>query len=353
MFRGIYTSTNGMDATQTRIDTVSNNISNMNTVGFKRDVAIEMTQPNFPTVLASIRGMGAGVFAKTFEGRGAYFEQKNGEYLLVNDAGTIGLEFPGQIYQTKSAVLVVDKEGFLATREGHRLLGEKGPIQTNGQPLEIDKSGNIKVNGTVVDKLLRNNPVNSIGIIDSEKQGMSVITKFDQGELSTTGNTLDFAIQGTGFFISSSPDGLVYQRSGNFLKSEDGYLVNGLGQRIQGENGDILLTGSIVKVDVDGNIKQDGVITDKLKVVDFEDTRFLKKITGSSFIINPIYGNEIVEIPFKGEIIQGALESSNVSSIQEMVNMISYNRNFESSQKVIQAYDTIMGRAVNDIGRLA
>ncbi len=352
MFRGIFTSTNGMDATQTRIDTVSNNISNSNTVGFKRDVAIEMTQPNFPTVLASIRGMGAGNFAKAFQGRGVYFEQKNGEYLVVNDAGTIGLEFPGKVYQTKSAVLIVDKNGYIATREGHKLLGEKGTIQTNGLPFEIDKAGNIKVDGTVVDRLLRNNPVNSIGIIDSEKQGMSVITKFDQGELTTTGNVLDFAIQGTGFFISSSPTGNVYQRAGNFLKSEDGYLVNGLGQRIQGEKGDILLTGSIIKVDIDGNIKQDGIITDKLKIVDFEDTRFLKKITGSSFVINTLYGNEIVEIPFTGQVVQSALESSNVSSIQEMVNMISFNRNYESSQKVIQAYDTIMGRAVNDIGRL-
>jgi len=352
MFRGIYTASNGMYALQSRMDTVSNNMANVNTTGYKRDIGIETNQPNFPSILASVRGKGASELPNTFQGRGVTFSARDGEYTIVNDAGEIALDYSGQQYLTKSGVFKADSEGFLATKEGHRLLGQSGPIQTNGQPVEIDSAGNIKVGGQTVDKLYRVNPRNSVGIIDSEFQRINMFTRHDQGAINNTGDTLDAAISGKGFFTVNTQNGPVYTRDGNFIKSPEGFLATQDGNHVQGENGDIPIKSVNIKIATDGTITEDGQKIDKLKMTDFEDYRYLQKVSGNTFKVNPDFPNEAKETAFSGQIDQGFLEASNVNSVTEMVDMIVVNRNYESAQKVIQSYDFIMGKAANEIGKL-
>lgn len=351
MFRGIYTAANGMASLQSRMDTVSNNLANVNTTGYKKDVGVETSQPNFPSILASIRGKGASV-PTTFQGRGVTFSHRDGEYTIVNDAGEIGLEFFGKLYLTKSAVIKTDKEGYLATKEGHRLLGKNGAIKTNGQEIDIDKAGNVKVGGKIIDTLFRVNPKNSIGIIDSESQSINMFTKHEQGSLENTGGKLDVAIEGKGFFTVKSPNGIVYSRAGNFNRSVDGFLVTQDGSRVQGEKGDIAIKSVDVQITANGTITEAGIVLDKLKMTDFEDYRYLEKVSGNTFRVKTDFAAEAKKTPYDGKLQQGFLEASNVNSVAEMVNMIIVNRNYESSQKVIQAYDLIMGKAANEIGRL-
>ena len=72
---------------------------------------------------------------------------------------------------------------------------------------------------------------------------------------------------------------------------------------------------------------------------------------GHSYI-QMINGSTANEVDFKGRLLQGYLERSNVSSIDEMVDMIAMFRAFESDQKVINAYDQIMQKATNEIGKV-
>lgn len=352
MFRGIYTAANGMTTLQNRMDAVSNNMANVNTTGYKRDVAIETNEPNFPNILASVRGMGATQEPTTFQGRGVTATSRDGELTIVNDAGEIGIDYSGQLYLTKSGIFRADSEGYLATKEGHRLLGKNGPIQTNGQAVEVDKAGNVKVGGQTVDTLYRVNPRNSVGIIDSEILRMNMFTKHDQGGMNSTGGTLDAGIEGKGFFTVNTANGPVYTRAGNFVRSSEGYLVNQGGNRVQGENGDIPISGVGIKIASDGTISEAGQVIDKLKITDFTDYRYLEKVTGDTFKVKPDFAAEATTTPFTGNVLQGVLEGSNVNSVTEMVDMLVVNRNYESSQKVIQAYDLIMGKAANDIGSL-
>lgn len=352
MFRGIYTASNGMFALQTRMDTVSNNLANVNTTGYKRDIGIETNQPNFPSILASIRGKGASELPNIFQGRGVNFSAKDGEYMIVNDAGEIALDYDGKQYLTKSGVFKADSEGYLATKEGHRLMGQNGPIQTNGQPVDIDAAGNIKIAGQTVDKLYRVNPRNSLGIIDSEVQRVNMFTRHEQGAINSTGDTMDASITGKGFFTVNTADGPVYTRDGNFIKSPEGFLATQDGNHVQGGNGDIPIKSVDIKIEADGTITEAGQTIDKLKMTDFEDYRYLQKVSGNTFKVNPDFAGDAKETAFSGKLDQGFLEASNVNSVSEMVDMIVVNRNYESAQKVIQSYDLIMGKAANEIGKL-
>ncbi len=342
-----------MDTLSNKLDTVTNNMANSNTVGYKRDFGIETNKPEFPNYLASARGMGTRMEPTTFQGRGVTFTETDGEYALINDAGVFALDYFGKTYLTKSAILKTDSEGYLATKEGHRLIGKKGYIQTNGQKVEFDKAGNIKIGGETVDQLYRVNPRNSIGIINSEPQMVNMYTKHEQGALMKSEDEMDAAIEGTGFFTIDLKGEMVYSRAGNFSRSFEGYLITPDGFRVQGEKGDIPISDAPFNIAEDGVITQNGETIDKLKITDFQDYRYLEKITGNTFKKKMQFADEIFEKPFTGVIKQGYLESSNVNTVTEMVDVITINRNYESSQKVIQAYDMIMGKAVNDIGRLA
>lgn len=353
MFRGIYTSTNGMGFIQNRIDTVTNNMANVNTTGFKRDIGVELNKPNFENTLAYVSGMGTQVGTGNFQGRGVTFSAEDDIYTIVNDAGEIGIDYFGKTYLTKSGVFTPDKEGFLATKHGNRLMGTKGPIQTNGGKVDIDKAGNIKINGQVVDTLYRTNPRNSIGIVDSEVVAYNMFTKHDQGAMTPSGDNTDMALEGLGFFTISTKDGFVYSRNGNFKRNLEGYLVTQDGNRVQGMNGDIKTESENFKLLENGDIYENGVIVDKLRVTDFSDYRYLEKVTGNTFVLKTGYGNEAKEIPATAKTLQGVLEGSNVNSATEIVDLVVMNRNYEASQKVVQAYDQIMQKAANEIGRLA
>ncbi len=194
-------------------------------------------------------------------------------------------------------------------------------------------------------------------------------TNFNQGTLSSTGNPMDLAINGKGFFEVLSPNGVRYTRRGNLSVSQEGLLVTDQGYPVlsgiskaqlesQGrdesaslnippESRVIQITGGRFSVTNSGEIFQDGQPTGNLSVVEFADTSQLKK-EGHSLFINPHNNNLLVE-NIKSTVHQGFMEDSNVNAIQEMSELIKANRHFESIQKAIKTYDQRSGRAVNDI----
>ena len=179
-------------------------------------------------------------------------------------------------------------------------------------------------------------------------------TDYSQGSFKVTENTYDLALEGDGFFAISFTDqnggqSVKYTRDGSFTLSSEGYLVTKDGDYVQGSNGNIRINVSAdVEIDSLGNIYENGILADKISVVDFEDSSYLEK-----------YGENMYNLTEGGTfrvseaiVHQGYLETSNVNVIREMVEMINVTRAYETNQKVIQTIDETLDKAVNTVGRV-
>ncbi|NNF99234.1 MAG: flagellar basal-body rod protein FlgF [Desulfobacteraceae bacterium] len=174
------------------------------------------------------------------------------------------------------------------------------------------------------------------------------MTKFSEGILKETGNQLDFALSGDGFFTVETENGPQYTRKGNFTISEEGLLITQDGMPVLGEGGSITIEGDRVEVDTQGNISVDGTQVDTLRVVNFTDNSRLIK-TGDT-LFKPVDPDPEQIEPDNISVNQGFLESSNVEAIRAMTEMIETMRLFESYQKAIQTQDQTTSQAINDVG---
>jgi flagellar basal-body rod protein FlgF len=184
-----------------------------------------------------------------------------------------------------------------------------------------------------------------------EMSGGSEVTgiSFQQGMIQKTGNPLDVAIEGNGFFKVQTPGGSRYTRAGNFTLSRDRVLVNADGFPVMGRRGEVVLNGKNFAVDGDGSIKVDGNEVDKIALVQFSSPELLRKEGRALFTLD-LPQEEIEE--GVGQVFQGALESSNVNPLEEMVRLVDSLRVYESCMKAIQTDDQLNSRAANELGRV-
>jgi flagellar basal-body rod protein FlgG len=168
-----------------------------------------------------------------------------------------------------------------------------------------------------------------------------------QGALNETGDPLNLALEGDGYFAVQTQAGVAYTRNGAFTRGADGYLVTQSGDQVLGERGPIRLDDGEVTVDEQGRVAEGGAVVDTLRVVRLSEPDAAVK-TGASLwrATGPVR-----EAPGT-RVRQGFLEASNVNSISEMVTMISGFRTYEASQKAIQAQDATLDKLVNDVGRV-
>jgi flagellar basal-body rod protein FlgF len=177
----------------------------------------------------------------------------------------------------------------------------------------------------------------------------AIKTVFSQGNIQKAGNVLDVAIEGEGFFKVKTPQGIRYTRAGNFGMNKDNVLVNANGFPIMGKQGEITLSGQTISIEKDGTIKVDGGEAGQIALVTFSDLDLLRKEGNGLFQLEvPQAEVEVRDSQF----VQGALESSNVNPIEEMVNLIDSLRSYESCLKTIQGHDEMDNKAVNDLGRV-
>ncbi len=176
------------------------------------------------------------------------------------------------------------------------------------------------------------------------------------GNMRETGATYDFALTDRGFFTISMTDKsgqehIRYTRDGAFTITSDGYLVT--------KDGDFVLDdgGSKIELPIDegkpvvdsmGTIRVNGEEIARLGVVDFEDYNYLEKYGENQFDTV----NGAVQKAYEGVVEQGLIETSNVNIVDEMVNMITVTRAYETNQKMIQTADSMIDKAVNTVGRL-
>jgi flagellar basal-body rod protein FlgF len=209
-----------------------------------------------------------------------------------------------------------------------------------------------------------------VGRLGTGAEVNEVYTVFDQGPLKQTENPFDLALEGRGFIAVRLPQGERYTRNGAFLLSDEGYLVTKNGELVLGENGPVRLKKNNFVIDQDGVIYQNATYAgderrlvsleenewenlervDRLKIVDFERPRYLKK-TGNSFWESTDESGPalIAAEPQRAKVRQGFLEGANVNVVQEMVEMIEVNRTYEANQKMIQTHDALLGRLINDV----
>jgi flagellar basal-body rod protein FlgG len=175
-------------------------------------------------------------------------------------------------------------------------------------------------------------------------------TDFSQGPLTRTGNPLDIALAGDGFFEVQSPRGVRYSRKGDFVLADDGTLVTQGGDPVIGEGGAIVLTQGKIEIDRDGTVFVDSNQHGKLHIVTFPNTEKLVK-EGEALFAWVGKASEVKPTD-QAEVMSGYLENSNVNPIKEMVHMIEAIRTYEVQQKVIHSFDSTRKKAVDEVGRL-
>jgi flagellar basal-body rod protein FlgG len=254
MLRSLRTAALGMAAQQLNVDTISNNLANVNTTGYKKNT----------------------------------------------------IEFQDLLYET---------------------------IQTSsaGNDDTVSKPAEIQIG-------LGNKPV-------------ATFRSFSQGDIQETGNSLDIAINGNGFFQIMRTDGTyAYTRDGVFQINSDGYIVNSSGLRLFPETS---LPEGISAI----NISQDGVISAKIEGQ--TETEEIGQIELATFInpagLRAIGSNLYEETESSGEpafglpdeegfgtVMQGYLEKSNVDVVQEMINLIVAQRSYEINSKAVKTADELL-----------
>jgi len=282
LIRGLYTGASGMVVQMHRLDTISNNLANVDLNGYKRDTAINKA---FPEIL---------------------LRRMNDDGMFVFPLGSI----------------------------------DTTPI---------------------------------VGKLGTGAELNEVFTAFTQGSLKQTENPFDLALEGQGFLTVLLPDGERYTRNGSFLLNDEGYLVTKRGEFVMGENGPIKVKKNNFVIDQDGVIYQNSTFAgderrlvsleenewenlervDRLKIVDFNRPRYLKKMGDSFWRDTEESGPAQIAVgDGRPKVRQGFLESSNVNVVTEMVQMIEVQRTYEANQKMIQTQDSLLGRLINEALRV-
>lgn len=175
------------------------------------------------------------------------------------------------------------------------------------------------------------------------------ITDFSRGLIHETGNPLDLANSGPGYFVVQTPRGARFTRAGNFAIDAEGRLKTQDGNPLLGAKGPIQVPGGRFVVDNSGRIRAEGKEVDRLRVVDPAPDTLLRE-GGSLFAAKPIAGDAPAAEGV--EIRQGFLEGSNVDPVGALMQLMVSLRASEAYQRVIHALDETLGQAVGDLGRI-
>ena len=197
-----------------------------------------------------------------------------------------------------------------------------------------------------VERMGRNNPGVRIG---------ENYTDFTQGSCRITDNTYDLALAGEGFFAveftnKAGETSTMYTRAGQFTLNREGYLVTEDGDYVLDTQNRRIRLNTLAETQIsdNGTISQNGVNVARIQVTDFEDYNYLEKY-GETYY-RPVEGARTTTA--SAEVKSGYLEMANVQIVSEMVNLISITRAYESSQKIIQAYDSSLEIAANQLGKV-
>jgi flagellar basal-body rod protein FlgF len=183
------------------------------------------------------------------------------------------------------------------------------------------------------------------------QQLISQWAALDQGSMEATGNPLDLAISGEGFFVllDDATGTERYTRAGRFTVDEEGTLRDPLGFTVDGTVGPIQIprNASTIEISRTGEIRSAGELIGQLRIVGFEQPLQLRRLEGAAFAAA---GMEPVDLD-NPAVLQGYVENSNVDAIGEMTEMITHFRIYEAHQKLLQAHDQVLGQVTQNLGK--
>ena len=196
-------------------------------------------------------------------------------------------------------------------------------------------------------------PLNAVQI-GSGVEVVGTSRYFHQGDVAATSRELDMAINGEGFFVVELPDASrAYTRDGTFSLNDVGEIVNPQGYRL---DPGIFVPDDVVEIQISRNgtiniLRENSAEAEtigQIELARFVNPAGLRALGENIYVESPASGAPILQEPGEsntGEILQKYLESSNVSIVEEMVNMISAQRAYELNSKSVQTADSILGTA--------
>lgn len=188
-----------------------------------------------------------------------------------------------------------------------------------------------------------NAAVNDFGVLGGSRVDEA------SGSLAATGNPLDLAVAGKGYFVVQTGLGILYTRNGGFHLTPQGKLVSAQGDAVLGEQGPIVLPSGVVAVSEDGTVSVDGAVVATLRMAEF----------GPNTVLQPM-GNAMYSAPAKSElrpaassVRQGMLEASNVSPVEGVVQLITIQRNAQLMARALSMFDSQLNQtAVQELPKV-
>ncbi len=180
---------------------------------------------------------------------------------------------------------------------------------------------------------------------------------FSQGSLKHTGNRLDLAIQGNGFFVVKTPNGIKYTRNGVFSLNDNNQIVTQEGYIVLNANGkpiSLSERGSNITISKNGIINILNPQTDEneyagqIGIVYFKNPELLSRNGGNLFSETKKSGKPVLND--NPDIAQGYLEESNVNEIKNMVELININSTKTTMMKVLKSYSQVDSTVINTVG---
>jgi flagellar basal-body rod protein FlgF len=183
-------------------------------------------------------------------------------------------------------------------------------------------------------------------------QDRAVVRDLSVGGMTQTGNPMDLALTGHGYFTVDTASGPRYTRAGNFRMNDQRQMVDGGGLPVLADNGQpiTLPAGtSDVKVSGDGTVSTELGPVGKLNIVTFKNEQLMTEVGSGLYVTD----EEPQAAPADTKVAQGLLEGSNVKPVVEMTQMIEIQRNYMSAQKMIENENDRIRNMITKLGRSA
>lgn len=173
------------------------------------------------------------------------------------------------------------------------------------------------------------------------------------GVVKQTGNPLDLALEGKGYFVVTTAGGEDrFTRNGVFQINQDGQLVDGTGQTAQGDGGEINIPAGTTSISIgkDGTVSTPAGVIGRMRVVTFENEQALIPEGNNGYRAPEDAAPENAEDP---RVVQGAVEQSNVNAVVEMTDMVEILRQYQSVQNIMQSEHDRLRNSIRTIAKLA
>lgn len=237
----------------------------------------------------------------------------------------------------------MDSTGYISLTRQSGLLREMRVVANN---IANSATTGFRQEGVIFSEYVQSVPN---GTSLSMGQGNVGNTTLDQGTLSQTGGTFDFAIEGDGFFLVETPSGERLTRSGAFTPNANGDLVTMDGYRVLDSGGAPVFVppgAQTILVSADGTISADGNLVGQVGVVSPVAPLDLQREDGVMFRADA--GYEGVESP---KMVQGFVENSNVNPIHQLARMIEIQRAYEMGQSFLESEDQRVRQALEAMSK--